>query len=438
VMDHRKLMLVALSLMPLASTAELVIDITRGVDAARPIAVVPFERTDDQLDVAAVIAADLQRSGRFDPMERRDMIDQPTRAAAVDYQDWRLLGAEALIVGRQVVNAEGRAALQFQVLDVFRGTQLVGLSVPVVEGNWRTAAHQVADLVYETLTGERSAFTTKIAYITESGSGDSRVYSLIISDADGVNAAAILNSPMPMMSPAWSADARQMAYVSFENERAEIFVQELATGQRRRVSGEPGINGAPAFSPDGRHLALALSRGGPNLDIYIMDLQSGGLTRMTRNAAADTEPQYAPDGETLYFTSDRGGGPQIYRVPVAGGRIERVTFEGRYNARPRISPDGRYLTTVHQFQGDYRIAVQDLRTGAVQVLTTGQLDESPSFAPNGAIIIYATQDGTQGVLAATSVDGRFRQTFRFSGGGVREPVWGPYESAPQMRLPGSD
>jgi TolB protein len=419
-----------LVLMPLGAMAELVIDITSGVDVARPIAVVPFSRAEGELDVAAVIAADLQRSGRFAPMARRDMIDQPTHAADVDYQDWRLLDVETLVVGRQIVDANGRSGIQFQVLDVYRGAQLTGLFQPVLDGNWRVGAHQVANRIYELLTGERGAFNTRVAYVTETGRGDGRVYSLIVADADGENAAAVLNSPMPIMSPAWSPDGRHMAYVSFENERAEIFVQELATGQRRRVSGEPGINGAPSFSPDGQHLAVALSHGGTNLDIYVLNLRSGALTRMTENSAADTEPHYSPDGASIYFTSDRGGGPQVYRVPVDGDRAERVTFEGRYNARPRISADGRYLTMVHQFQGDYRIAVQDLRSGTVQVLTTGQLDESPSFAPNGAIIIYATQDGDDGVLASTSVDGRFKQTFRFSGGDVREPVWGPYPVEP--------
>jgi TolB protein len=420
--------------------AELLINVSGGMEDARPIAVVPFERPEGQIDVAAIIASDLQRSGRFAPMERRDMIDQPTHAMDVDYQDWRLLDVETLIVGRQVANVNGRPALQFQVLDVYRGAQLIGYSVPVANSDWRTAAHQVADLIYEALTGERGAFTTRVAYVTETGSGDARQYSLIVADADGANAAAVLTSSMPIMSPAWSPNGRQMAYVSFENERAEIFVQELSTGSRgdRPVSATPGINGAPAFSPDGTHLAVALSHGGTNLDIYLLDLRSGALTRMTENSAADTEPQYSPDGSSIYFTSDRGGGPQVYRIPSGGGRAERVTFEGRYNARPRISADGRYLTMVHLFQGDYRIAVQDLRSGVVQVLTTGQQDESPSFAPNGAIIIYATQEGDQGVLASSSVDGRFKQTFRFSGGNVREPVWGPYSAAPQMRLPGSD
>lgn len=419
------------------ASAELVINITGGVQDARPIAVVPFERVDGQLDVAAVIAADLANSGRFAPMARGDMIDQPTSAEGVDYQDWRLLGVEALVVGRQVLGAGLRPAIQFRVLDVFRGTQLVGLTVPVQDGNWRLAAHQTADLIYETLTGDRGAFATKIAYITETGTGDARVYSLHVSDADGQNELAILRSPMPIMSPAWAPDGRRLAYVSFQNEHAAIYIQDIYAGQQVLVSEEPGINGAPAFSPDGRHMALALSRGDTNLDIFVMDLSNRSLTRMTENSAADTEPQYSPDGSWIYFTSDRGGGPQVYRIAATGGRAERVTFEGRYNARPRISPDGRHMTMVHQFQGDYRIAVHDLQTGNVQVLTDGQLDESPSFAPNGISVIYATQVGLRGVLASVSVDGRYAQAYA-STIDVREPVWGPYTTAPQMRLPGSE
>jgi len=239
------------------------------------------------------------------------------------------------------------------------------------------------------------------------------------------------------MSPAWAPDGRRLAYVSFQNEHAAIYIQDIYAGQQVLVSEEPGINGAPAFSPDGRHMALALSRGDTNLDIFVMDLSNRSLTRMTENSAADTEPQYSPDGSWIYFTSDRGGGPQVYRIAATGGRAERVTFEGRYNARPRISPDGRHMTMVHQFQGDYRIAVHDLQTGNVQVLTDGQLDESPSFAPNGISVIYATQVGLRGVLASVSVDGRYAQAYA-STIDVREPVWGPYTTAPQMRLPGSE
>lgn len=430
--------LAILLLLPCSVSAELVINITGGTRQARPVAVVPFGPLGaGGPDVAQIIADDLAYSGRFAPMARSDMIDQPTRADEVDYQDWRLLGVEALVVGARQREGD-RWWIRFQVLDVYRGAQLMGLRVPVQGNDWRTAGHQIADLVYRTLTGEPGAFNTRIAYVTATGPLDDRRYALEVADWDGENNVAVFRSAWPIMSPAWSHDGEYLAYVSFQDDHAQIVVHHWKSGQRQVVSREPGINGAPTFSPDGRHLAVALSRGGTNLDVYVIQLASGGLTRLTTNAAADTEPVFSPDGEQVYFTSDRGGGPQIYRVPVSGGRPERVTFEGRYNARPRLSPDGRYLTTVHQVDGRYRIAAMDLRNGALRVLTDGDLDESPSFAPNGSIIIYATMDGDSGVLRSTTLDGYGLNFAGAPGVDVREPVWGPYGSKWQLTLPGED
>jgi TolB protein len=270
-------------------------------------------------------------------------------------------------------------------------------------------------------------FGTRIAYVSQEGEGENSRYRLIVSDADGANQHIIANSSAPLMSPSWSPDSRKLAYVSFEEEHSAIYVQTLRTGTRDRVSARAGINGAPVFSPDGRMLALALSRDQGNLDIYLLDLAGQVLTRLTRDAAIDTEPAWSPDGETIYFTSDRSGGPQVYRVQTyLGAKVERVTFEGSYNARPRVSPDGRQLAVIHRVQDNYRIAVVDPDTGLTQVLSNGHLDESPSFAPNGAQIIYATQEQGVGVLSSVSTDGRIHRQIASVAGDVREPVWSPF------------
>lgn len=416
--------------------AVLTIEITKGVSRAHSIAVVPMSwevAGEQELDIARVVEADLARSGLFAPMDRRDMVSQPSRKEDVDPQDWRLLGVELLVIGRVVEDASGRRAIEFRLYDVFRSgegpgegaRQLLGQRVYVDRG-MRHAAHTVADLVYEAITGEPGVFTTQIAYITEQRVEDESRYSLVVADADGENARAALVSPRPIMSPSWSPDGRRIAYVSFENRRAEIFIQDLSSREREKVSSEPGINGAPAFSPDGRRLALALSRGRGNVDIYVKDLETGGLTRLTDNSAIDTEPAWSPDGQRLYFTSDRGGRPQIYSVAARGGSAKRVTFEGRYNARPRVSPDGSRLAMVHQSQEGYRIAVMDLASGVLTELSDGRLDESPSFAPNGRMIIYAAEHQGRNVLSAVSVDARVRQRFQLQDAEVREPVWAPF------------
>ena len=413
--------------------AQIEIEVTRGVERPVPMAIVPFgwegPGTQAPFDVAALVSSDLGNSGRFAPMAVEDMVSRPTRPVEVRFQDWLIVDVDYLVVGQLLANPDGGHTVVFQLFDVLRGEQLIGfrLTTGGGGGDLRVAGHRVADMIYEELTGVRGVFGTRIAYVNEQRMGAERRFSLIVSDSDGANPQVVAESSEPLMSPAWSPDGRKLAYVSFEGSRSSVYVQELRTGIRDRVSSREGINGAPVFSPDGRKLALTLSRDQGNLDVYMLDLATQVLNRLTRHSAIDTEPVWTPDGEHIYFTSGRAGGPQVYRVEARpGGRVRRITFEGSYNARPRVSPDGEQLAVVHEDRGNYRIALVDPGTGLTQVLSNGSLDESPSFAPNGALIIYATQEGGRGVLASVSTDGRIRQQIASVAGQVREPVWSPF------------
>ena len=409
--------------------AGLTIEISQGVEGALPIAVVPFGWDGAQAlpeDIGAIVAADLQRSGRFAPLAPQDLLSRPTQAAQVNFRDWRVLGVDNLVIGRIEAAGPDQYNIQFQLFDVLRGQQMKGYSVPANRAQLRRAAHYIADLIYEALTGERGAFNTRIAYVTVSGAAKARQYELQVADSDGYGPQTIVRSKEPLMSPTWSPDASKVAYVSFEKKRAEIYTQDLRTGARAQLAAFPGINGAPSWSPDGSRLALTLSRDG-NPEIYVMDLASKQLSRVTQSPALDTEPVWAPDGRSLVFTSDRGGGPQLYQVPVIGGTPKRLTFEGGYNASADFAADGRSLTFIHRDSGGrYRVAVMDINTKVLQVISDGQLDESPSFAPNGRMALYATEAGRRGVLAVSSVDGRVGQKLRFQEGDVREPAWSPF------------
>jgi TolB protein len=409
--------------------AQLRIEITQGVSEAVPVAIVPFAFEGDgspAVDVAQVIQDDLAFSGRFAPMDRRDMVSRPTRPEEVRLEDWRLLKTDVVVVGRIKPTGQGRFEIEFHVFDVFRGQPLMGYSLPVAAGNLRNAGHRIADMIFERLTGVPGIFSTRIAYVTVDQHEGRARYRLWLADADGARPNAIAESARPIMSPAWSPDSRRIAYVSFEAGVSKIFVQEIATGRREVVSQQPGINGAPAWSPDGSRLALVLGGLDGNLDIYVLTLSNKELRRITRHPAIDTEPSWAPDGRSIYFTSDRAGGPQVYRVGLDGENPRRVTFEGNYNARPRVSPDGEQLAVVHNDRGNFRIALVDMRRGGLRVLSDGRQDESPSFAPNGSMIIYATREGARSVLSAVSTDGRVRQRIAATEGDVREPVWSPY------------
>lgn len=413
-----------------SALAELTMVITEGVGKRTPVAIVPFayegQDAESPLNVSRVIAADLQRSGRFAPLDEGDMLQMPTTGADVDFDDWSILKVEAVVIGRVEQTGDNVYSVQFQLFDVFRGEQLVGYRMPASRGTIRRVAHRLADMIYEKLTGIQGVFATRVAYVTAQGEGDDRLYSMMVSDVDGENEHTIMESSDPIMSPAWSPDSRQLAYVSFENNVSSIFVQTLRTGNRMKVSDEPGINGSPAFSPDGRKLVLTLGGTDGNLDINVLDLQTRRLTRLTTNRAIDTEGTWSPDGSTIYFTSDRSGGPQVYKIPSSGGRPERVTFDGSYNARPRLSPDGNKLALVHLDRGNYRIAVMDLKRKDLLVLSTGRQDESPSFAPNSDTLIYATRAGRNGVLETVTADGLVRQRLAAGRGDVREPVWSPF------------
>jgi len=421
--------IILLALLGSYANAELVIDV-QGVAQPTPVAIVPFGWEGNApampLDVAEVITNDLRRSGRFAPIGEEKMLQKPTSGADVDFDDWGFVNVEAVVVGTVTQTGENAYTLQFQLFDVFGQRQLVGYRMPASRGTMRAAAHRAADMIYEKLTGIKGVFGTKVAYVTAQRQGQGRLYSLIVSDQDGANEFKIMESTDPIMSPAWSPDSRQLAYVSFEGNKSAIFVQTLRTGNRFKVSSKPGINGAPSFSPDGRQLVVTLGGVDGNLDIYVLDITSRETRRLTTHRAIDTEGTWSPDGRYIYFTSDRAGGPQVYRIAAKGGVPERITFEGSYNARPRLSPDGERLAVVHNDGGNFRIGVVDLDNKNLLIVSKGRQDESPSFAPNSDSLIYATRQGRNGVLETVSADGLIRQKMASGSGDVREPVWSPF------------
>lgn len=411
------------------SHAELTIEITEGIETTVPIAIVPFGWLGTEprppIDISEVIESDLSRSGFFKILPEQDMLTRPTDAKQIRFRNWQALGQDYLVIG-QIEEFGGKYNLQFQLFNVYKGEQLQGFRFSgITESNLRRTAHHISDIIYEKLTGNIGVFGTRIAYVTSARNSDNKkMYKLQVADADGHNPKTIASSTEPLMSPAWSPDGEKIAYVSFEKKAAAIYVQTLASGQRVKVASYPGINGAPSWSPDGTRLALTLSKGG-SPDIYVLNLSDRSLRRLTKNYAIDTEPVWSPDGQNVVFTSDRGGRPQLYMIPVYGGRVKRLTFEGDYNARGVFSPDGKSLAMVHANGGDYRIAVMDMETRTVNVLTAGNADESPGFAPNGSMIIYASRKGNRGYLSVVSLDGKTHKRLGFDRGDIREPAWGP-------------
>ncbi len=413
-----------------AQAQGLTIDIVNGNASALPIAVVPFAFEGMGLpldtDVSDIIRNDLNRSGQFRGLPKNDVIEFPTREAEVKYPTWRLLKQDYLVVGRVLDGQAGAMRVEFELFDVAKQQALLRLAVSGQRTGARDVAHQIADLVYEKILGVRGAFWTRIAYITASGSGNSNMqYALMVADSDGFNPQTVVRSREPLLSPAWSPDGKKLAYVSFERGNSSIYIQEIASGSRQVISANKGINGAPAFSPDGTKLALTLSYGG-NPDIYVMDLASRKTTQITKHFAIDTEAVWMADGQSLVFTSDRSGKPQLYQVSAAGGEPARLTFSGDYNARASVAYDAKHIAMAQGSGNVYRIAVLDRATGEYHAISPGNVDESPSFAPNASMILYAATEGPRGVLYAVSTDGRVRQRLVLADGDVREPAWSPF------------
>ncbi|MBV1898773.1 MAG: Tol-Pal system beta propeller repeat protein TolB [Cycloclasticus sp.] len=414
-----------------AMSEALRIEITQGVSSAQPIVIVPFSSEQVigglPVDIAQIVSDDLARSGRFKPLPRTDMLNKPSSAEQVNFRNWQSLGQDNLVIGRVTPTANGMLTVQFQLFDVYKGEQLTGFSIPANTANLRGVAHRISDLIYENLTGQQGAFSTRMAYVTSMmGANGKQEYKIQVADADGYGAKTIVTSTEPLMSPSWSPRGDKISYVSYEGRRSSIYTQTLRTGQREKLRSFKGINGAPSWSPDGSQLALTLSKDG-SADIYIYNVITRSFRRLTRSYAIDTESDWSPDGRHIIFTSDRGGKPQIYRISASGGQAARVTFEGSYNARASYSPDGKYIVMVHRVNGQYRIATLDLKSGFTNILTNGSLDESPSYAPNGSMILYSTNDGLKSILAAVSSDGKVRQKLRLQEGEVREPAWSPFK-----------
>ena len=423
-------LLFALLIAPMPARAQLSIEIT-GAGAQRiPVAIVPFagegalagtKAAAGATGISQVVREDLERSGLFRAIELPALSPMPTEATPVNYPDWRARLADALLVGSVATRPDGRYEARFRLYDVVKQVPLGGIAYTLTKEQMRATAHRIADFVYEKLTGEKGVFSTRIAYVVKRGNR----YELQIADADGAGAQTALASFEPIISPAWSPDGRRLAYVSFENKKPVVYVHSLLDGKRQVAANFKGSNSAPAWSPDGKTLAVSLSREGGS-QIFLINPDGSGLRRLTTSPAIDTEPRFSPDGKWIYFTSDRGGSPQIYRMPSTGGEAQRITFEGSYNVSPRVSPDGKTLAYIARNEGKFQVALLDLANRQVQIITDSDRDESPSFAPNGRMILLATVINGRGVLSAVSSDGRVKQRLTMTSGDVREPAWGPF------------
>jgi TolB protein len=404
-----------------SARAQLTIDIVGGAGTTIPISIVPFNGDGGgPAAVSAIVAADLARSGLFKMIDGSAISPRPQRATEVRVGDWRAQGADAVVVGTVRAQPDGRADVRFDLVDTVKHQTLASQSYLIGVNQTRATAHRIADVIYEKLTGDKGVFSTRIAYVTKQGPR----FQLVVADADGADPQTVVSSNEPILSPKWSPEGTRLAYVSFEQKKPIVYVQNMSTGKRAAIANFRGSNSSPAWSPDGRQLAVTLTRDG-NSQIFVMNAEGGNVRRVMNSPGIDTEACYTPDGQSLLFTSDRGGSPQIYRLNIASGAVERVTFDGSYNVSPRALPDGKGIVFVRRDGGRFQIAIMDYATRQTQVLTQGPDDESPSIAPNGKMILYANEGGGRGTLAAVSSDGRVKQRLSASALDVREPAWGP-------------
>ncbi|MFT7266696.1 MAG: TolB protein [Porticoccus sp.] len=410
---------------PVAATASLTIEITKGVDNPTKIGISPITQDGAILpeDIGGIVEENLRRSGLFGPIPRKDMLSFPRSAKEVYVRDWLILGVEYLLVGNALLH-DGVYQITFSLIEVHSSRVAFTKIAKGSIGQLRDLAHYISDEVYLAVTGIPGAFSTRVAYVAAVALNGKTRFKLMVADADGAREKLLLESNHPIMSPSWSPDAKELVYVSFETGRPAIFRQKLSNANREQLTNFKGLNGAPSWSPDGKKLALVLSKDG-NPEIYTFDLRSHKFSRHTNHFAIDTEPCWSPDSKFLIFTSDRGGSPQIYKLELKTGKVNRLTFRGTYNARPRLAADGRTLVMIHRSEQQFHIATQDLVTGDLRILTNTSLDESPTVAPNSAMLLYATKKNNKGVLAAVSLDAGVKFFLPSRQGDVREPAWSP-------------
>jgi TolB protein len=406
------------------ASGQMRIDVS-GVGAAlTPVTIADFQQSDSRIrqQVAQIIRSNLAGSGLFRVIDSGALVIGET--GPIDLLTVRNLGADWAVGGSAIRFANGQVDIRYRLADSVRRQEVVDGKVTIdSDADIRLGAHRVSDLIYERITGNKGIFATRIAFVTKQADR----YRLIVSDWDGGNPTVILTSLEPIISPSWSPDGSQLAYVSFESKKPVVYVQTLLDGRRVAVANFRGSNSAPAWSPDGSTLAVALTRDGLS-QIYLIPSMGGRQpSRLTSSTAIDTEPVYSPDGRFIYFTSDRGGSPQIYRVEAMGGNVSRVTFGSPYNVSPRISPDGRQLAYISRRDGRYLVVVRDLASGTDRILSDGGSEESPSFAPNSRWVMYATRSGGRDSLIAATVDGRQKLRLSSSAADIREPTWGPFQ-----------